>query len=203
MENTKKQSRFLNFTFLSLVFIGIVLSTCGIAFAISNYFKTETRHTVNVQNKFARLVVTESKNQDPSVNKYLIPTEIPMSAPTTDTYTVIKNFVGKLDSQGKPIDKEMFLKTIIKYENDEIGKFFSSQLKVNGTIYDDTKRVKIVADQDYQISVETQQKDFAGDNLTSIIVIVEYELVDSQGKSFEGTKEIIKSQIVNNNNMRV
>ncbi len=202
MENTRKQ-KILNFTFLSLIFIAVILTTSGILLAITNFLKTETSHKVNVQNKFARLVVTEAKIQDPSVNKYLIPTEIPMSAPTTDTYTVIKNFVGKLDSQGKPIDKEMFLKTIIKYENDEIGKFFSSQLKVNGKIYDDTKRVKIVADQDYQISVETQQKDFAGDNLTSIIVIVEYELVDSQGKSFEGTKEIIKSQIVNNNNMRV
>ncbi|WP_284928535.1 hypothetical protein [Candidatus Phytoplasma sp. AldY-WA1] len=195
MENTRKQN-ILNFTFLSLIFIGVILTTCGIAFAISNYFKTETRHTVNVQNKFARLVVTEARIQDPSVDKFLIPTEIPMTAPTTDTYTVIKNFVGKLDSQGKKIEQDMFLKTIIKYENDEIGKFFSSQLKVNGTIYDDTKRVKIVADQDYQISVETQQTAIAGDNLTSIIVIVEYELVDKDGKSFEGTKEIIKSQIV-------
>jgi len=201
MENTRKQN-ILNFTFLSLIFIGVILTTCGIAFAISNYFKTESRHRVNVQNKFARLVVTEARIQDPSVNKYLIPTEIPMSTPTTDTYTVIKNFVGKLDSQGKKIEQDMFLKTIIKYENDEIGKFFSSQLKINGTIYDDTKRVKIVADQDYQISVETQQKDFAGE-INQITVIVEYELVDKDGKAFEGTKEIIKSQIVNNNTMSV
>jgi hypothetical protein len=197
MENTRKQN-FLNFTFLSLVFIGIVLSTCGIAFAISNYFKTETSHKVNVRNKFAGLTVVEARIQDPSADKSLIPTEFPNVSPTTDTHKVIKTFVGKLDSQGTTIEQDIFLKTTIKYENDEIGKFFSSQLLVEGKIYSDTSREKIIANKDYKITVETQQRDFAGENLKEIKVIVEYELVDSKGKSFEiGKQEITKSQITN------
>lgn len=189
-------------TKIGLIFIGVVLTTCGIAFAISKYFSAETKHPAKVQNKFARLVVEESQNQDPSVDKKLIPTEFPNLNPTTDTHKVIKNFIGKLDNNGKAIEIDMFLKTTIKYENDKIGKFFSSQLLVDGTIYSDTSREKIIANKDYKITVETQQRNFAGDglkDLNEITVIVEYELVDSQGKSFEGTQEIIRSQTTNSN----
>jgi len=203
MENTRKQG-ILNFTFLSLIFIAVILTTCGIAFAISNYFKTESRHRVNVRNKMAGLVVTDTNvKQDDSFDKFLIPTDFPMFDSTTDTHKVIKTFVGKLDSKGMNINQDMFLKTTIKYENDEIGKFFSSQLLVEGRIYNDTSREKIIANKDYKIAVETQQTAIAGDNLKEITVIVEYELVDKDGKAFEGTKEIIKSQIVNNNTMSV
>jgi hypothetical protein len=187
-------------TKIGLIFIGVVLTTCGIAFAIPKFFSTETKNKVNVQNKFAGLVVTDANvTQDPSVNKFLIPTDYPMLSPSTDTHKVIKTFVGKLDNNGKAIEKDMFLKTTLKYENnDEIGKFFISQLKIDSKIYSDTNREKIVANKDYKITVETQQTAFADENLTEITVIVEYELVDSKGESFAGTKDIIQTQTTNN-----
>jgi hypothetical protein len=184
-------------TKIGLIFIGVVLTTCGIAFAISKYFSERKEHTVNVQNKFAKLIVTESIKQDSSVNKFLIPTDYPMLSPSTDTHKVIRTFDVKLDNNGKKIEEQMYLKTTIKYENDEIGQLFTSQLKINNEIYDDNKHVPIVENKNYTITVETQQKKFAGDNLISIIVIVEYELVNSIGQSFEGTQEVIKSQITN------
>jgi hypothetical protein len=186
-------------TKIGLIFIGVVLTTCGIAFAISKYFSQTTEHTVKVQNKFARLVVEESQNQDPSVNKLLIPIEYPMLDSNTYTHKVIHIFNGKLDDKGQTIKQDMFLKTTLKYEKDEnieIGNLFISQLKINDKIYDETKRQQIVPNTNYTITVETQQKEFAGENLNEIKVTVEYELVDKDGKSFEiGTQEIIKSQI--------
>jgi len=174
------------------------LTTCGIAFAISKYFLAETKHPAKVQNKFAKLTVVEARIQDPSADKFLIPIKYPNLNSTTDTHKVIKTFVGKLDNQGTKIKQDMFLKTTIKYENDENNKIsglFNSQLLVDDVIYKDADRQKIDENKDYKITVETQQRDFASENLNEITVIVEYELVDSQGKSFEGTKEIIKSQI--------
>jgi len=185
-------------TKIGLIFIGIVLTTCGIAFAISKHFSKTREHKVKVQNKFARLVVEESQNQDPSVNKLLIPIEYPMLDSNTYTHKVIRIFNGKLDDKGQTIKQDMFLKTTLKYEKDEnieIGNLFISQLKINDQIYSDTSREKIVANQDYKITVETQQRDFAGENLNEITVIVEYELVDKDGKSFEGTQEVITNQI--------
>ncbi|WP_284928346.1 hypothetical protein [Candidatus Phytoplasma sp. AldY-WA1] len=187
-------------TKIGLIFIGVVLTTCGIAFAISKHFSKKTEHKVNVQNKLARLIVTESQTKDPSVNKLLIPIDYPMLNSTTDTHKVIKTFIGRLDNQGTKIKQDMFLKTTIKYENDEnnkISKLFNSQLLVDDVIYKDANRQKIDENKDYKITVETQQRYFASENLNEITVTVEYELVDSQGRPFEGTKDIIQTGTAN------
>uniref|UniRef100_UPI002551A075 hypothetical protein n=1 Tax=Candidatus Phytoplasma sp. AldY-WA1 TaxID=2852100 RepID=UPI002551A075 len=207
-----KEIRFMNFfkkyngkTKIGLIFIGVVLTTCGIAFAISKYFSQTKEHKVKVQNKLARLIVTESQTKDPSVNKLLIPIDYPMLDSNNDTHKVIHTFNGKLESNGKRIETKMFLKTTLKYKNNEnnkIGELFNSQLKINGETYSDASRKQIVADQDYKITVETQQRDFAdGDlkDLNEITVIVEYELVNSQGQSFEGTQDIIQTPTTNSN----
>lgn len=194
-----------------LVFIGISLFAITGIYAITNFFTAQSRHEVKIRSAFARLIVTKPRKQDESFDKYLIPVEFPNLTPTTDTHKAIHTFNAKLDNNGKPITETMYLKTTLSYDTENNTTFtttlaselFNSRILIDGTVYEDTKRPIIIANKDHIITIETQQKDFLLETVKDpkLFVVIDYELVDSEGKAFAGTKEKITSQIAQTNTM--
>ncbi|WP_227807119.1 hypothetical protein [Mulberry dwarf phytoplasma] len=198
IQNTKKKTILTTLTIFICLFF-----TISSILAVANYYSKKKSEKINLFNKNNFPYFTVDKTGGNNDNKTLLPLSIPSLNKETYLHLITVEHEATFKSNGMKINTPLYLKTTITYDTKDTfqasNQIFNTSLKINNNEYDDAKRPQMLLDNDgngkLQINFGIEQKEIINVDNPLLDVILDYELVDSKGKSFGGGSQKIEQKI--------
>ncbi|ABC65329.1 conserved hypothetical protein [Aster yellows witches'-broom phytoplasma AYWB] len=198
-KNIKNKNKIL--TIITII-IAIFFTTASI-FALTNYFSKQRKEKIQLMNNlpFFTIERTGGNNED----KTLLPIPIPNLNEQKYNHLITIEHEATLNSNGMDINVPLYLKISTKYDTLQTftnpEKYLNIGLKVDNNDYDDTKRPQIILDSNslgkLNIQISIEQKEIITNKNPQLELIVDYELVDFQGKAYGSGSQTIENKISN------
>ncbi|WP_017191592.1 hypothetical protein [Poinsettia branch-inducing phytoplasma] len=198
-KNIKNKNKIL--TIITII-IAIFFTTVSI-FALTNYFIKQRKEKIQLMNDVPFFTVERvgGNNED----KTLLPIPIPNLNEQKYNHLITIEHEATLNSNGMDINVPLYLKISTKYDTLQTftnpEEYLNVGLKVNNKDYDDTKRPQMILNENglrkLNIQISIEQKEIITNKNPQLELIVDYELVDSQGKAYGSGSQTIENKISN------
>ncbi|MDO8030351.1 hypothetical protein OC709_02440 ['Planchonia careya' phytoplasma] len=200
MQNQTKNKFLTIFTIIICVFL-----TMGGIMAIRNYFTYQRKETIKLMHEhnvpFFEVNRIDGDNED----KILIPVNFPNFNPDKYQHLITIKHQAVLKRNGFDINT-LYLKITTKYDTKDTflqpEVYFNLEIKNNGVIYDDTKYLPMVLNNEdigyIDIQIKLEQKQFIPQKHPRLNLIFDYELVDQNGNALSGGSQTIENKIIQN-----
>ncbi|MDW3617558.1 MAG: hypothetical protein QFY14_00395 [Candidatus Phytoplasma pruni] len=194
-KKTKNQNKILTIitSIITLFFVAASI------YAIANYFSKQKKEQIKIATEIPLfdVVRTGGNNEDKSI----IPLSLPNLNPTKYAHTVSFDHEAILNNNGMDIDTPLYLKITIIYDTHNTfnnpSNFFSHEVKVNNSTYDDTKRPQMTLTDGkgaFQVRINLEQKEIINTQNPQLTLICDYKLVDKDGNSFGGGTQTVENK---------
>ncbi|GLH60556.1 hypothetical protein HGD80_03450 [Paulownia witches'-broom phytoplasma] len=198
IQNTKKKTIITTLTIFICLFF-----TISSVLAVANYYAKQKKENIKLFDKNNFPCFTVEKTDGNNDNKTLLPLPIPNFNQVKYSYLITVDHEATFKSNGMEITTPLYLKTKLTYNTKNTfnnpAEIFNTSLKINNNEYDDAKRPQMVLDADgngkLKIKFGIEQREIIDAAKPTLDVILDYELVDSQGKSFGGGSQTIQQKI--------
>ncbi|GFZ75109.1 hypothetical protein HPP_0670 [Hydrangea phyllody phytoplasma] len=198
IQNTKKKTIITTLTIFICLFF-----TISSVLAVANYYAKQRKEKINLFNKNNFPCFTVERTGGNNENKTLLPLLIPNLNKENYLHLITVDHEATFKSNGMKLANNLYLKTNLTYDTKNTfnnpAEIFNTSLKINNNEYDDAKRPQMVLDADgngkLKIKFGIEQKEIINVDNPLLDVILDYELVDSQGKSFGGGSQTIQQKI--------
>ncbi|WP_318749406.1 hypothetical protein [Candidatus Phytoplasma stylosanthis] len=122
--------------------------TIGGIWALRNYFSQQKKEKIKLMNENDALIFEVKRIDGNNEDKILIPIPMPNLNPSKYIHTITINHQATLTKNGFDINVPLFLKITTNYDTENTfsnpDQYFNLEIKNNGVIYDDTKRLPMV-----------------------------------------------------------
>ncbi len=180
--------------------IVIFFTTLSI-YALTNYFTKQRKEKIQLMNDLPLFNIERVGGNNE--NKTLLPIPIPNLNQQKYNHLITIEHEATLNSNGMDISNPLYLKITPKYDTNQTftnpEKYFNLGLKVNNHDYDDTKRPQMILKENglgmLNIQINLEQKEIINTKNPQLELIVDYELVDSQGKAYGVGSQTIENKI--------
>ncbi|MDV3201481.1 MAG: hypothetical protein Q8872_01215 [Candidatus Phytoplasma australasiaticum] len=168
--------------------------------ALFNYFAYQRKEKIKLMPKNNLPLFEVQRKDGNNEDKTLIPLPFPNLNPHKYTHTININHQAILTKNGFDIEVPLFLKITTKYDTENTfaqpEQYFNLEMKNNGVVYDDTKRVVLEEKTPINIQFKLEQKQFIDSQEPRLNLIMDYELVDQNGKAMGGGSQTITNKII-------
>ncbi|QTX02602.1 putative secreted protein, SAP09/SAP39-like [Candidatus Phytoplasma luffae] len=196
MKTQNKNKILIIITFVIVLFFSIIS-----IYALNDYFNKQRKEKINLINDFP--IFTVERTGGNNENQILLPISIPNLSQKKYNHLITIEHEAILNSNGIDISIPLYLKLSTQYNTNQSfnnpEKYLNISLKVNNNDYDDTKRPQMILNDKgigiIKIQISIEQKEIINSKNPQLELICDYELVDSQGKSFEGGNQTIENKI--------
>ncbi|MBP5836231.1 hypothetical protein [Candidatus Phytoplasma meliae] len=193
----KKQNKIL----IIITSIIVLFFTTWSIYALTNYFAKQRKEKIHLMKDVPLFNVERvgGNNED----KTLLPIPIPNLNQQKYNHLITIKHEATLNPNGMDISIPLYLKITPKYDTNQTftkpENYFNLSLKINNHDYDDTKRPQMILNENdlgtLNIQINLEQKEIINTKNPQLELIVDYELVDSQGKPFGGGSQTIENKI--------
>ncbi|WP_323847679.1 MAG: hypothetical protein Q2306_02280 [Phytoplasma sp.] len=179
----------------------VIFFTTWSIYALTNFFTKQRKEKIHLMTDIPLFNVERvgGNNED----KTLLPIPIPNLNQQKYNHLITIDHEATLNSNGMEIAIPLYLKITPKYDTHQTfthpEAYFNLGLKVNNHDYDDTKRPQMILNENdlgmLNIQINLEQKEMINTKNPQLELIVDYELVDSQGKAYGGGIQTIENKI--------
>ncbi|AGL90531.1 hypothetical protein [Candidatus Phytoplasma australiense] len=173
--------------------------------AINNYFSRQKQEKIKLMSENNAPLFEVNKISGNNEDKTLIPLPMPNLNPNKYHHTITINHQAVLNLNGFDSDIGLYLKITPKYDTHNTFSnpetLFNLEIKTNNIIYDDTKRQQLIykpnGKGNTNIQIKLEQNNFVKATNPLLTLVLDYELVDSNGNAFSGSGTTIENKIKN------
>ncbi|GLH61238.1 MULTISPECIES: hypothetical protein [16SrI (Aster yellows group)] len=191
-----------------IIVLTILICSCfaiSSCVALNNYFSRQRQENIKLMSKNDAPLFEVNRVSGNNEDKTLIPLPMPNLNPNKFHHTVTINHQAILKTNGFDISVPLYLKITPKYDTHNTflnpEPLFNLEVKNNNTLYDDTNRKQMVIDNDgkcnINIQIKLEQNDFVQATNPQLTLVLDYELVDKNGNTFNGSGTTLKNKITN------
>jgi hypothetical protein len=194
---TNNATKKANKIFLAIAILFVILISSITVYALS-YFFVKKEEKIDFDQNLPKFTVERIKGNN--LDKKLVPRYVPvLSNNKTDKIEI--QHVGKLNLNGDSLDKQVFLKLITSFGpstdnqiDTRINEKMNILIKCNNIEYNNENRPKLISTNGTipQITIDfvIQLEEAIATGLKNTNFIIEYTLVDENGKDFGGSEKI-------------
>ncbi len=193
---TNNATKKANKIFLAITIVFVILISSITVYALS-YFFVKKEEKINFDQNLPKFTVERIKGNN--LDKKLVPRYVPvLSNNKTDKIEI--QHVGKLNLNGDNLDKPVYLKLITSFDpstnkiDARINEKMNILIKCNNVEYSNENRPKLTSVNGIipQITIDfvIQLEEAIPAELKDTNFIIEYSLVDENGKDFGGSEKI-------------
>jgi CHASE1-domain containing sensor protein len=180
---TNNATKKANKIFLAITIVFVILISSITVYALS-YFFVKKEEKIDFDDKVPKFTITRIEGNN--LNQKLVPRYVPVLSDNKTNLIKIKH-EGKLDLNGDSLDKVVYLKLESSFDK-PIADKMNILIKCNNIEYSNENRPKLTSNGQITINFEIQQEEKI--TIPNANFIIEYSLVDENGKDFGGSEKI-------------
>ncbi|WAN63500.1 hypothetical protein RS022_06660 [Candidatus Phytoplasma rubi] len=189
-----------NKIFTTLVVFISLFFTIASLYALKNYFAQKRKEKIQLINNYPSFTIerTGGNNED----KILLPIPIPNLNQQKYQHLITVEHEATLNSNGLEITVPLYLKISTRYDTQTTfnhpEQYFNLSLKINDHEYEANKCPLMTLENGIgtmKIQISIEQKEIIKEKDPQLKLICDYELIDSQGKTFSGGSQTIENKI--------